>query len=152
MPLARAALAVLLIAVSGCATGYRKLAWADSGYEEKQLDFNNWLVSYHGSDLEFCKKAARYRAAELCKQEGFAYFRIKSEQVRSTFAARTRNPTQDPRENPTYMVENTSGLERKYAVAGYTYKVEFSKSDPKAAESYEAAAVLRDTLEKTDGK
>lgn len=138
----RAAVAVLLIALSGCATGYRKLGWAESGYEEKQIDFNTWMVSYHGSDQEFCKKAARYRAAELCRAQGQTYVSIKSAQTLSSFIGRTRNPVQDPRDNPAYVVENTSGLERKYDQAGYSLRVGFVKARPESGDAYDAALEL----------
>ena len=130
--------------LGGCASGYRKVGWINSGYDEKPHGFNGYVVRYHGGDLVFCKKGALYRAAELCKQQGFRYFKVKSEQVISSFAQNIKpidlGSERWREEDPT---ASTPGLVRTADVAGYSYTVEFEKKDPMDGSTYEAEEVLK---------
>ena len=135
----------LALGLSACGHGYRKVGWMNSGYSETQIDFAHWVVSYHGGNLEFCKRAALYRSAELCKEKGFGYFRLKDGQILGTFVPRrpASGPDMVSQGQGNYLTDNTSGLVRKADVAGYCYRAEFFKDDPKTGDALEAEAVLR---------
>jgi hypothetical protein len=154
-----------LAAACGCGSRYRKLGgFPPRGYVESELGYGRYLVSYRGRDLEFCKAAGFYRAAHLCEELGFAYFKVTSEQVYKTFVQRKRPVNMD---DPTFRsvteIQDTAGLERKDEMAGYNYSVEFLKNDPLDGRAYDAADILRsrpvpgtdrirNKLEQHDGK
>lgn len=125
--------ACLLLGLAACgATRYQKLNdFTDQGYSETQASFGHYIVSYHGTNLEFCKKSAFYRCAELGSQLGFAFFKVTGEQVVSSFNPRTAVVVGEDSTNRSVGADvGTAGLQRKDNVAGYNYAVEYLKSDP----------------------
>jgi hypothetical protein len=81
-------LAAFAAGLSGCAAPmlYRPYADTDSyGYSEVNVAKNRYEVFYHGpADIDdaAAKNYAIVRAAEIGKQNGFAYFRIASSKIR----------------------------------------------------------------------
>ena len=114
-----------------------------NGYSESEIAFGRYMISYHGTDIEFCKKAGLVRAAELCLAQGFLYFKISSEQAISDFNSRTSaNGLADKSLRSPSASEGEAGLQRKTEGSGYNYTVEFSKTKPANAVVYNAKEVL----------
>ena len=116
--------------------------FVNSGYTQTSLGYGQFLVSYHGGDLEFCKKAGYYRCAELCVQQGFRYFKVTDEQVLSTFIATHHHNAADEASWQDSQVGDDQGLRRAQDVAGYNYKVEFYKADPMQGRVVDAKEIL----------
>jgi hypothetical protein len=134
----------LLIFATSCTREYHaRNPVTKNGYSETELGDGKFLVQYHGMDLEFCKKAAYYRVAELCVEKGFQYFSIVNEQVWDGFTPKTSDVGVD--DTSTRVVgpdTNSAGLQSKGAV-GYNYTSQFYMKDPGIANVVNAVDFLR---------
>lgn len=79
----RALIMVLVLSfVSGCATSYHKAGFRGRGYQDIQLQTDEFQVSFAGNVKLSQAKARQYalrRAAELTIEHGFDYFVVTSE-------------------------------------------------------------------------
>jgi len=101
LPKALAALA-LLCACSGPALYRPYSAEGDYGYSEVNVAKNRYEVYFHGpADMEDAdaKRFAIFRAAEIGRREGFAFFRIAGSKIR-------REVSRDYRLEPELFPEN----------------------------------------------
>ena len=75
-----AALLLLLLTVSGCATAYQSTSFT-GGHSEKQLEKNIWRVAFHGNgytNKETVQTYWLYRCAQMTIEKGFDGFEIIS--------------------------------------------------------------------------
>jgi hypothetical protein len=123
--------ASLLLVMVGCGNRYHKLTYFfQNGYVEKQLAGDQYLVSYRGVHIDFCKAAAYYRVAELCTEKEFSYFTIKSHHTIHDFSPKLEDTAWvDPSSASVTEDSDAVGLEKGGAV-GYNYMAVFYKSDP----------------------
>ena len=75
-------LAILALNLNGCATSYHKAGFMGMGYQDTQLQEDEFQVSFGGNVKLSQAKAREYalrRAAELTTEHGFDYFVITNE-------------------------------------------------------------------------
>jgi hypothetical protein len=154
LKISRLYLLVPLLFLGACASpAYRPYDAFHGGYRQRQIAFNEYLVSYTGSDAAFCKKAAYYRVLELAQELGFRYFKIKSEQVRDQFATAIdpdaisgnspdHNDNLDPTGNSGGVV---FGSKENAGPDGYNYRVIYFKEEPVGAHYDDAQELFKGT-------
>lgn len=128
-----------LLFLGACASpAYRPYDAFHGGYLQKQIAYNEYLVSYTGSDAVFCKKAAYYRVLELARELGLRYFKIESEQVRDHFmsavdpdAVTGNSPDHNDNLDPTGDSGGVVfGSKENTGPDGYNYRVLYFKDEP----------------------
>ena len=77
-----AILFLICLFVTGCATSYHKAGFTGRGYQDEQLQADEFQVSFAGNSKLSQAKARQYalrRAAELTIEQGFDYFIVTNE-------------------------------------------------------------------------
>ena len=124
-----AACACLLALNAGCGQRYGKLdAFSGTGYRQVELGFGIYSVSYLGPDMDFCSKAAFYRAAELCHNGGLHYFKVNDGQVLGDFLQHSPAETADDKDLGNHSMGAASAGLHRVGDAGYGYKIELLKA------------------------
>jgi uncharacterized protein YceK len=88
-------LALLVVALSGCATTYQRKSFT-GGYSETQLGENIFQVSYRGNGYTSHERASDFsllRSAEVALENGFRYFVIVESEKDSKVGAYTTPTT-----------------------------------------------------------
>ena len=91
----RVLLAVIVAALTGCATPYQKRSFS-GGYSETQLAENVFKVSFNGNGYTGKERAADMallRSAEITLQNGFRYFAVVDERSSSSYGTYTTPTT-----------------------------------------------------------
>ena len=105
---------VLLMALAGCATEYRRDSGWGSGFSEVQLDTNVFRVSFNGNNYtrpERAEELALLRSADLTLQHGFSYFVIvdgRSREDVHTYSAPVETTTKTSRRGNGELVTRTT--------------------------------------------
>lgn len=71
-------LAVVLLAIAGCATGYVSRGFS-GGYSEDRIDASHYIVSFDGNGYASQDRVWYfwiYRCAQLTREKGFTYFTV----------------------------------------------------------------------------
>lgn len=69
----------ILALLSGCATHYHSQNMFGNGFSETQTSPDSFIVNFHGNKHSKSSQMMQYavrRAAELCLQSGYKYFKI----------------------------------------------------------------------------
>lgn len=73
------ALAIPLVAISGCATHYQKESVFQNGYSDYRVADDRFVVTFRANEFTPREKVMKYalkRAAELTLKQGFRYFAV----------------------------------------------------------------------------
>jgi hypothetical protein len=65
--------------LAGCATHYHEQNWFGNGFSEMQTTPDSFIVNFQGNGCSKSEKIMQYairRAAELCLENGYNYFKI----------------------------------------------------------------------------
>lgn len=84
-------LAVALLCLSGCATGYHPSSFT-GGYSDVRLDDGLYKVSYRGNGATSGSTAADFamlRAAELALENGYPYFTVEDSSSHQSIGSHT---------------------------------------------------------------
>jgi len=125
---------LLLIFAGGCVstTSYRAYReMTGTGYQQKVIGEGTYEVAFVGGELDFCKQAAFYRAAELAWEKGFRYFQVLEEKDKS-FAEHASGHAAS--------VQHSAG--KSTLVSVYYYKIACFKQMPQGVKVEDATKVL----------
>jgi hypothetical protein len=134
-----------MAALCGCGNAYQRMGrFSHHGYEDEPIAYGQVLVSYYGSDKAFCREAGLFRAAELCRDQGFRFLTVSD--LQPIYAFRTLAYTREgssewmPGEDPTQLQLRQVKLPDP---VGYSARYQFFKRAPEDGLGQEAAEILK---------
>jgi hypothetical protein len=145
----------VVVATTGCATGYHRPGFMRGGYTEVQLGENVFQVSFHGNGYtreERAEDFALLRSAEVAAQHGFPFFVIVNQRNRQRVSSYTTPTTTTGRAtvdgNTIRVSSETSGGDTYEIVKPSTQNTILGLKDKPAGFAYEAQFVIQSMRKK----